>query len=71
MSNLKNTGTWLLLIIAAVAFIAAVFVIGSTLGKLYAVGSIELSLPQVGLLCGGIVAISLLVRCIKQLRNDA
>ena len=71
MSNLKKTGTWLLLVIAAVAFIAAVFVLGSTLGSLYAAGSIEISFAQVGVLCGGIVAISVLVRCIKQIRNDA
>ncbi|MEP1446226.1 MAG: hypothetical protein ABJK37_08975 [Paraglaciecola sp.] len=69
MSKCEATGTWLMLVIAVVVFFAALFVLGSTIGRMFVKDSVELSIPQVGIICGGITSISVFVRCVKQLKQ--
>lgn len=69
MSKWGVTGTWLMLVIAVVVFIAALFILGSTIGRMFVTGSVELSIPQIGIICGGITSISVFVRCVRQLKN--
>jgi hypothetical protein len=71
ISKWEKPAIWSALIIAFVTFLAAVYVIGSTLGRMYVLGEIELSIPQIGIICGGITAISVFVRGIKRLRSPS
>lgn len=69
MSEWGKTATWLILVTAIVVFLAAVFVIGSTIGRLFILGAIELSIPQIGIICAGVTSISIFVRCVKKLEG--
>jgi len=69
MSKWRQLGTWLVLVIALVVFLAAIFVVGSTIGRMYVLGSIELSIPQIGIICAGITSVSVFVRCVKKLKS--
>ena len=60
-----------MLIVALLVFMAAAFVIGSTIGSMYVLGSFELSFLEVGIICGGITSISVFVRCVKQLKSKS
>ncbi|WOI35987.1 hypothetical protein R1T43_12215 [Alteromonas sp. CI.11.F.A3] len=71
MSTWNKIGTWSMLVIAIVVFMAAAFVLGSTIGTMYVLGSFELSFLEVGIICGGITSISVFVRCVKQLKSNA
>ncbi|WP_157586701.1 hypothetical protein [Pseudoalteromonas prydzensis] len=69
MSKWGKTATWLMLVIALVVFLAAVYVVGSAIGRMYVLGSIELSIPQIGIICSGITSVSVFVRCVKKLKS--
>ncbi len=69
MSEWGKTATWLMLVTAIVVFLAAVFVIGSTIGRLFILGAIELSIPQIGIICAGVTSVSIFVRCVKKLEG--
>lgn len=69
MSKWGKTATWLMLVTAIVVFLAAVFVIGSTIGRLFILGAIELSIPQIGIICAGVTSVSIFVRCVKKLEG--
>jgi hypothetical protein len=69
MSKWGRTATWLMLVTAIVVFLAAVFVIGSTIGRLFILGAIELSIPQIGIICAGVTSVSIFVRCVKKLEG--
>ncbi|MBB1304824.1 hypothetical protein [Pseudoalteromonas sp. SR43-5] len=69
MSKWGMSATWLMLIIVFAVFLAAVFVVGSTIGKIYVLGSIELSIPQIGIICAGITSVSVFIRCVKKLKS--
>lgn len=69
MSEWGKTATWLMLVTAIVVFLAAVFVIGSTIGRLFILGAIELSIPQIGIICAGVTSVSIFVRCVKKLKG--
>jgi hypothetical protein len=69
MSEWGRTATWLMLVTAIVVFLAAVFVIGSTIGRLFILGAIELSIPQIGIICAGVTSVSIFLRCVKKLEG--
>lgn len=69
MSKWGKPATWLILVMAFAVFLAAVFVVGSAIGRMYVLGSIELSIPQIGIICGGVTSVSIFVRCVKQLKS--
>lgn len=69
MSKWGRTATWLMLVTAIVVFLAAVFVIGSTIGRLFILGAIELSIPQIGIICAGVTSVSIFLRCVKKLEG--
>jgi hypothetical protein len=69
MSEWGKTATWLMLVTAIVVFLAAVFVIGSTIGRLFILGAIELSIPQIGIICAGVTSVSIFLRCVKKLEG--
>ncbi|MDO6575753.1 hypothetical protein [Alteromonas stellipolaris] len=71
MTKRNKIGTWSMLIVALLVFMAAAFVIGSTIGSMYVLGSFELSFLEVGIICGGITSISVFVRCVKQLKSNS
>ena len=45
------------------------FVVGSTIGRLFILGAIELSIPQIGIICAGVTSVSVFVRCVKKLEG--
>ncbi|WP_421131551.1 hypothetical protein [Alteromonas sp. A079] len=59
--------TWAMLIIAFAVLLAALAVLGSTLGEAHATGAFSLSIPQVGSICAGVCALSIFLHCIKRL----
>jgi len=69
MSEWGKTAMWLMLVTAIVVFLAAVIVIGSTIGRLFILGAIELSIPQIGIICAGVTSVSVFVRCVKKLEG--
>ncbi|RUP79534.1 hypothetical protein C7Y69_12170, partial [Alteromonas sp. KS69] len=69
MPEWGKTATWLMLVTAIVVFLAAVFVVGSTIGRLFILGAIELSIPQIGIICAGVTSVSVFVRCVKKLEG--
>ncbi|MDO6568163.1 hypothetical protein Q4561_13910 [Alteromonas sp. 1_MG-2023] len=71
MSTWNKIATWSVLVIALAVFIAAAFVLGSTIGTMYVLGAFELSILEVGIICGGITSISVFVRCVKQLKSNS
>lgn len=64
----KNLTDWVLLLIAVIAIMAAVFVAGVIVGQTYIAGSVELSPLHYGILGGGLCALSVLVRSVKKLQ---
>ncbi|WP_342806036.1 MULTISPECIES: hypothetical protein [Alteromonadaceae] len=69
MYKWRKAATWSMLVIAIVVFMAAVFVLGSTLGRMLVLGEIELSIPQIGIICGGITSLSVFKRCVNKLKS--
>lgn len=69
MSKLRRAGTWSMLAAAFAVAMAATFVVVSTVGRIFLFGSIELSIPQIGIICGGVTSIPVFVRCVKQLKS--
>lgn len=69
MSKWRMSATWLMLVIAFAVFLAAVFVVCSVTGRIYALEAIEISIPQIGIICAGVTSVSVIVRCIKQLKS--
>ena len=69
MSSWGKAATWSMLVIALLVFIAATIVLGSTISKMFELGTIKLSIFQIGILCGGVTGLSVFVRCVKQLKN--
>lgn len=58
-----------MLIIAFVVLLAALAVLGSTMGESFVTGAFSLSIPQVGSLCAGVSAFSIFLHCIKRLKS--
>ncbi|WP_278405585.1 hypothetical protein [Pseudoalteromonas ruthenica] len=71
MSQQEKVATWLMLVISCAVFIAATYTIGSLIGSLFITATIEPSILQIGIICGGITAISVFMRCVKKLKNNA
>jgi hypothetical protein len=69
MSKWGKSVTWLMLVVALAVFLAAVYVAGSAIGRMYELGAIELSMFQIGIICGGVTSVSVFVRCVKQLKS--
>ena len=71
MSKWEKPATWLMLIIAFVVFLAAIFAFSSVIGRMYVFGLVELSIPQIGIICAGVTSLSVFVRCVKQLKRQS
>lgn len=71
MSQREKVTTWLMLVISFAVFIAATYIIGSLIGSLFITATVELSILQIGIICGGITAISVFIRCVKKLKSHA
>ena len=64
ISKWRKSVTWLILVIAIAVFDYCILT-GSAIGKVYVLVSIELSIPQIGIICDGITSVSVFVRCVK------
>ena len=69
MSKWVAIGTWAMLIIAFAVLLAALAVLGSSMGEVFATGSFSLSIPQIGSICAGVSALSVFLYCIKRLKR--
>ncbi|AWL10705.1 hypothetical protein HMF8227_00197 [Saliniradius amylolyticus] len=69
MNKWEIAGVGAMLVLSVAVLIVAIFILGSAMGRFFVSGTVELSMLQFGVICGGVTAIATFVRCVKRLKR--